>query len=155
MHNIIIAEQRDQVVFIDVQDVFEQVFRIPVKALAKVKKVDQYLVSAWVHALRNKSWATVPFLYDLASTIQAKAPDNQIDWKHTFYIVENDDYHHQLATLKVLFSTYPKEAPDAEKVVYTQIMERQTRYRDIEMAILQIVRANLEAHALPYSDRCT
>ncbi|PUZ28103.1 hypothetical protein DCC81_01060 [Chitinophaga parva] len=153
MHNIIIAEQGDNVVLIDVQDVFEEVFRIPVKALTRVKKVDHCLVSAWVLELRNKSWATLTFLYELATAIQTKAPDNQIDWKHTFYIVENDDYHQQLATLKVLFSTFPREVPDAEKVVYTKKVERQTRYRDIEMAIMNIVVANLETYALPYSDR--
>lgn len=155
MHNIIIAEQRDQVVFVDVQDVFEQVFQIPVKALGKVKKIDHCLVSAWVYELKNKSWATVALLYDLAAAIQKKVPDNQIDWRHTFYLVENDDYHHQLATLKVLFTTFPQESPDVEKVVYTKKVEKQTRYRDIELAIMQIVLDNLEAHALPYSGRWT
>ncbi|PUZ21213.1 hypothetical protein GA0116948_11278 [Chitinophaga costaii] len=150
MHNIIIAEQRDQVVLIDVQDVFEQVFQIPVKALANIKKVDQRLVSAWIYELRNKRWATVPFLYDLATAIQIKVPDNQIDWKHTFYIIENDDYHQQVATLKALFSTFPQEKPDEDKVAYFKKEQRQTRYHDVEMAILQIVRNNLEDHALPY-----
>jgi hypothetical protein len=48
--------------------------------------------SEWIMQLMDKTWIDVGTLYRLAQTIKQEFPDNDIDWRKTFFIVEKSNY---------------------------------------------------------------
>ncbi len=44
--------------------------------------------SEWIMQLMDKTWVSNDLLYRIAQFVDKKHPDNSIDWKATFFIVE-------------------------------------------------------------------
>lgn len=45
-------------------------------------------ISLWIYELSDKSWVQKYNLYELARIIQSIYPNNTIDWRHSFVIIE-------------------------------------------------------------------
>lgn len=48
--------------------------------------------SEWIMQLLDKTWINSQILYELARHIQQQFPDNKIDWRKTFFVVEKSKY---------------------------------------------------------------
>ena len=69
-------------------------------------------LSSCILYLMHKSWMPTYTLYNLATIIAEKCPDNLIDWKNTFFVVEKIIYLDLLAD-----SLLPKEKDSIETVI--------------------------------------
>lgn len=48
--------------------------------------------SEWVMQLLDKTWINTEILYQLAKLIQNEFPNNAIDWRATFFVVEKSEH---------------------------------------------------------------
>lgn len=62
------------------------IYQIPRTDLGKTLNGSNF--SLWINQLLSKNWAGKATLYELAKIIQKEVPENKIDWKETFHIIE-------------------------------------------------------------------
>jgi len=48
--------------------------------------------SEWIMQLLPKTWINIEILYKVAQHIQREFPDNKINWRDTFFVVEKSKY---------------------------------------------------------------
>jgi hypothetical protein len=48
--------------------------------------------SEWIMQLLEKTWINTQILYQLAKLTQKEFPDNDIDWRATFFVVEKSEH---------------------------------------------------------------
>jgi hypothetical protein len=64
------------------------IYDIPKQELPKTRTEDN--LSEWIMQLMYKTWINTEILYQLAVVIKREFPDNPIDWRKTFFIVEGE-----------------------------------------------------------------
>ncbi len=86
--------------YIDLSD--DSIYWVPKDyGLIDIRKVGENKCSDWVLHILGKTWCdNTKVLYELAQIIQEVHPENEIDWKSTFYIVEKSDYVGHVKGLK-------------------------------------------------------
>jgi hypothetical protein len=82
-------EEDDDIILIKDSNDDRVFYRIRKAELLRTRE-DSY--SDWIMQLLSKTWASTGLLYQLAKLIQHQYPDNKINWKKTFFVVEKSKY---------------------------------------------------------------
>lgn len=99
--------------------------------------------SEWILHLLTKTWISINTLYELAVVINREFPNNSIDWKKTFLIVERKNYFDFTGNLLL-----PEEESISKSVVNKILFNRQESTPEIDIEIEEIVRNNLRDYGL-------
>ena len=63
-------------------------YPIQIAELEEIRGDNESGLSEWIMQLLDKTWISPELLYEMAVLIQITKPDNQINWRNTFAVVE-------------------------------------------------------------------
>ena len=88
MRNLHLTVENDVIVIKDSDD--DGVLYRIIKQELPLTRDDSY--SEWIMQLLPKTWINTEILYKLSQRIQREFPDNKINWRKTFFVVEKSKY---------------------------------------------------------------
>lgn len=100
--------------------------------------------SEWVDQLHDKTWIEKDTLYELACLIEIHFPDNEIDWRATFFPVEKESYLAHVINVKEMTADDSQETDVFDTIKIGQ--EEQSE--EVNNTISKIVEQKLNEYKL-------
>ncbi len=132
---------RDDVLHI-VDDEAFSVYQLDDQSLQKISFKDGAVCSASIFYLASYGIVPTYVLYEIASYIQKKYPQLQIDWFTTFYFVEKNSYLNIAFQMKEMLENSRTESQDLRLCRFIEFEERDD-IENLNAIILKIAMMNI------------
>ena len=124
-------------------------YHIRTAELEGIRGDSEYALSEWTMQLLDKTWINPMLLYELAVLTQKLKPNNRINWRNTFTIVEKKNYLAKAGEI-LKMAGEPKEGGSAFEELLKMIKLGQEEHNDeTNTRIAEIVNKKLAEYGLP------
>lgn len=126
-------------------------YHIRTAELEDIRGDSEQGLSEWTMQLLDKTWITPTMLYDLACLTQKIRPDNRINWRNTFAVVEKKNYLEKAGEI-LKMADEPKDKGSAFGELLKMIKLGQEEHNgETNLRIAEIVNKKLLEYGLPDS----
>ena len=106
-------------------------------------------LSEWTMQLLDKTWTSPAVLYELAVLTQKLKPDNKINWRNTFVVVEKKNYLEKAGEILHMADEQGKKGSAFGELLKMIKLGQEEQNDETNTKILEIVNGKLMEHGLP------